>query len=76
MVSIPREMKRTEIIIETQRITVIQRRRHQDRCDPNLNNIPIVDVVNGDNAEPSDDQVGNHKIPEEENVQCIDSRNR
>ncbi|HEV8140337.1 MAG TPA: hypothetical protein VGP81_11240 [Pyrinomonadaceae bacterium] len=71
-------MKRTEIIIETQRVTVIQRRRHsnQDGYDASLINMPIVDVADGDNAESSNDEVGNFKIPGEEKEQCIDSRNR
>ena len=71
-------MKRTEIIIETQRVTIIQRRSHsnQDSYDRSSINRPIVDVVDGDNGESANDEVGNFKIPGEQNEPCTDLRNR
>ncbi|HEV8140341.1 MAG TPA: hypothetical protein VGP81_11260 [Pyrinomonadaceae bacterium] len=70
-------MKRTEIIIETQRVTVIQRRRQTIRAPdhPHSANLPVVNVI-GNNRTSADEQFGNKKIQRQENEPCTDSRDR
>ena len=71
-------MKRTEIIIETQRVTVIQRRRGStfNLTDSSLYDIPTTDAGNHSGCGIGGDQVGIVSNPAEEKEPCTDSKNR
>lgn len=70
-------MKQTEIIIETQTITVIQRRRRSlSRYDPGLGDMPAIDIADSGHGTSPDEGPGNNGIQTEENQPCTDSRSR
>jgi hypothetical protein len=73
-----RKMKRTEIIIETQRVTVIRRRRQSGEgpYDGSLAHAQIIDVGDGNHPHSTTDEIGSHRIQGEEKDPCTDSRNR
>jgi hypothetical protein len=66
-------MKRTEIIIETRRITVIKRRSSIDSgYDRSPADMQIIDAVEG----RANGEISNNGIEGEENQPCTDSRDR
>jgi hypothetical protein len=71
-------MKRTEIIIETQRVTVIHRRRrsNQSGYDAGLADIQVIDIADSSNRTSADEEFGNNRTHGEEKDPCTDSRNR
>ena len=71
-------MKQTEIIIETQRITVIQRRRQSSLSgyDAGLGDMPAIDIADRGQGTSADEGFGNNEIQTEENQPCTDSRGR
>jgi hypothetical protein len=72
------KVKRTEIIIETHRVTVIQRRIRSSgaECDAQLFELETIDVSNGSECDPAQDPNCLNRVSGEEKEPCIDSRNR
>ena len=71
-------MKQTEIIIETQRVTVIQRHRPTIHA-PNQQrpaDLQVADTSGGNNRTSADGELGNGEIQVEEKDSCTDSRDR
>jgi hypothetical protein len=67
-------MKRTEIIIETQRVTVIQRRSGRILpAEAFLSDLETIDVSGA--CEAADAEIGNSEVQAEEKELCTDSRN-
>jgi hypothetical protein len=69
-------MKRTEIIIETQRITVIQRRRISALTEAGSADMQIIDIDGGNDHASADEEFGNNGIQGEEKDACTDSKDR
>jgi hypothetical protein len=73
----PAQMKRTEIIIETQRVTVIRRRRPSNQAAPaGLPDMQIIDIADGKSRASADEELDNNEIQGEERDACTDSRDR
>jgi hypothetical protein len=66
-------LKRTEIIIETRRVTVIQHRNRSTEVF-SVGSPGEMETMNHKDAEQK--ETGNDDIPGEEKEQCTDSRNR
>jgi hypothetical protein len=66
-------MKRTEIIIETRRVTVIQ---HRNRSTEAFSGAFAGEIETNDQTDAGQHETGNDDIPGEDKEQCIDSRNR
>jgi len=72
-----KDMKQTEIIIETHRVKVVQRRSGSSRtpsAEALLSDLEPIDVSGGGDA--ADAEISNSEVPEEEKQPCTDSRNR
>jgi hypothetical protein len=69
-------MKRTEIIIETQRVTVIHRRRLSALTEAGSADMQIVDIDGGNDRTSADEEFGNNGIQGQEKDACTDSRDR
>jgi hypothetical protein len=69
-------MKRTEIIIETRRVTVIQRRRKSPlgTYEAGRADVQIIDVAGGNDCTSANEEFGKNIIQGEENESCTDSR--
>jgi|GEM_PF-4219515 hypothetical protein len=68
-------MKRTEIIIETQRVTIVHRRSKSSHteCDAPSIDLETIDVSNG-SGDPAQDPNCQQRILGEEKEPCIDSK--